>query len=99
MVCGCLAEVWGVRRSIQVVVMQVVLVACFDVCVRAGLLCASVPPFLCKVSSLVVRELRGVFLTCVGSLVGRLLLIRGREQVFDSSSFRLLCCLLSATGT
>jgi len=29
-VCGCLAESWGVRRSIQVVVMQVDLVACFD---------------------------------------------------------------------
>jgi len=28
--CGCLAEGWGVRRSIQVVVTQVVLVACFD---------------------------------------------------------------------
>jgi hypothetical protein len=29
-VCGCLAEGWGVHRSIQVVVMQVDLVACFD---------------------------------------------------------------------
>jgi len=28
-VCGCLAEGWGVRRSILVVVMQVDLVACF----------------------------------------------------------------------
>jgi len=27
-VCGCLAEGWGVSRSIQVVVMQVVWVAC-----------------------------------------------------------------------
>jgi len=30
MVCGCLAEGWGVRQSIQVVVMQVDLVAWFD---------------------------------------------------------------------
>jgi len=34
-----------------------------------------------KVSALVVCELRGAFLTCVRSLVDRLLLIRGREQV------------------
>jgi len=32
------------------------------------------------VSALMVRELRGAFLTGVGSLVGRSLLIRGREQ-------------------
>jgi len=42
------------------------------------------------VSALVVRELRGAFLTCVGSLVDRSLLIRGREQVCDSSPLRLL---------
>ena len=30
MVCGCLAKVWGVRRSIQVMMIEVVLVACFD---------------------------------------------------------------------
>jgi len=29
-VCGCLAEGWGVRRSIQVVVMLIDLVAWFD---------------------------------------------------------------------
>jgi len=29
-VYGCLAEGWGVRRSIQVVVMHVDLMACFD---------------------------------------------------------------------
>ena len=34
-----------------------------------------------KVFALVVRELRGAFLTCVGSLVGRSLLIRSQEQV------------------
>jgi len=43
-----------------------------------------------KVSALVVRELRGAFLTCVGILVGRSLLIRGREQVCVSGPFRLL---------
>jgi len=43
-----------------------------------------------KVSALVVRELRGAFLTCVGSLVGRSLLIRGRKHVCDSGPFRLL---------
>jgi len=43
-----------------------------------------------KVSALVVRELRGAFLTSVKSLVGRSLLIRGREQVCDSGPFRLL---------
>lgn len=43
-----------------------------------------------RVSALVVRELRGAFLTCVMSLVGRLLLIRGRKQVCDSGPFRLL---------
>jgi len=47
-----------------------------------------------KVSALVVCELRSAFLTCVGSLVGRSLLIRGREQVCDSCPFRLLWCLL-----
>lgn len=41
-------------------------------------------------SAPVVRELRGAFLTCVGSLVGRLPLIRGREQACDSSLFRLV---------
>jgi len=46
------------------------------------------------VFALVVRELRGAFLTFVGSLVGGSLLIRGREQVYDSGPFRLLCCLL-----
>jgi len=45
------------------------------------------------VTSLVVRELRGAFLICVGILVGRSLLIRGREQVCDSGLFRLLWCL------
>jgi len=34
-----------------------------------------------KVCALVVRELRGAFLPCAGSLVGQSLLIRGREQV------------------
>ena len=34
-----------------------------------------------KMSALVVRELRGAFLTCVESLVDRSLLIRGQEQV------------------
>jgi len=29
-VCGCLTEGWGVRQSIQVMVMQFDLVACFD---------------------------------------------------------------------
>jgi len=43
-----------------------------------------------KVFAMVVRELRGAFLTYVGSLVGRSLLIRGQEQVCDSGSFRLL---------
>jgi len=43
-----------------------------------------------KVSALVVRELRGAFLTCVGSLVDRSLLIRGREQVCVSGPFGLL---------
>jgi len=43
-----------------------------------------------KVFALVVRELRGAFLTCVGSLVGRSPLIRGREQVCDLGPFRLL---------
>jgi len=43
-----------------------------------------------KVFALVVRELRGAFLTCVGSLVGRSLLIRGRDQACDSGPFRLL---------
>jgi xanthosine utilization system XapX-like protein len=43
-----------------------------------------------KVSVSVVRELKGAFLTCVGSLVGRSLLIRGREQVCDSGPFRML---------
>jgi len=45
---------------------------------------------LVRVFALVVRELRGAFLTCVGSLVGRSLLIRGRKQVCDSGPFRLL---------
>jgi hypothetical protein len=35
-----------------------------------------------KVSVLVIRELRGALMICVGSLVGRSLLIRGRELVF-----------------
>jgi len=43
-----------------------------------------------KVLALVVCESRGAFLTCVGSLVGRSLLIRGRKQVCDSGPFRLL---------
>jgi len=43
-----------------------------------------------KVSALVVRELRGALMTYVGSLVGRSLLIRGRELVCDSGPFRLL---------
>ena len=43
-----------------------------------------------KVSALVVRELRGALMTYVGSLVGRSLLIRGRELVCDSGRFRLL---------
>jgi len=43
-----------------------------------------------KVSALVVRELSGALLTCVGSLVDRSLLIRGREQVCDSCPFKLL---------
>jgi len=47
-----------------------------------------------KVSIPVVRELRGVFLTCVGSLVGRSLLIRGRKQVCDSGP--LGCCDVSS---
>jgi len=42
------------------------------------------------VSALAVRELRGAYLTCIGSLVDRLLLIRGQEQVCDSGPFRLL---------
>jgi len=88
---------------------------CF-VCVRAGSLCVTVPPFLCLwilASGYwwveILDRLRcllwwlvswGVsFLTCVGSLVGRSLLIRGREQVCDSGPFRLLWCLLRLTGT
>ncbi|AET04591.1 transmembrane protein, putative [Medicago truncatula] len=43
-----------------------------------------------KVFALVVRELRGAFLTYVGSLVGQSLLIQGQEQVCDSGPFRLL---------
>jgi len=43
-----------------------------------------------KVSALVVRELRGALMTYVGSLMGRSLLIRGRELVCDSGRFRLL---------
>jgi len=43
-----------------------------------------------RVSALVVRELRGAFLSCVGSLVGRSLLIRGREQHCDARTTRLL---------
>jgi len=42
------------------------------------------------VSALVVRELRGAFLTCVGSLAGQSLLIRGWEQVCDAGPLRLL---------
>jgi len=96
-----------VYQSIQVVVMQVDLVTCFDFfvfeLVRSALLfrLSSVFGFWHrvlvgrvfghgKVSALVVCELRGAFLTCVGSLVGRSLLIRGREKVCDSCPFRLL---------
>ncbi|AES72364.1 transmembrane protein, putative [Medicago truncatula] len=106
-VCGCQAEGWGVRRSIHVVVMQVDLVACFDLfvfeLVHFALLFRLFAVFdfgiellvgrvfgQVKVSALVVRELRGAFLTSVWSLVGRSLLIRGREQVCDSGPFRLL---------
>ena len=85
------------RRSIRVVVMQGDLVACFEFVfelVRFALLfCLSLSlvfgiGFLVgrgfghvKVSAMVVHELRGTFLTCVGSLVGRSPLIRGRKQV------------------
>ena len=34
------------------------------------------------VSALVVRELRGAFMICVGSLVGRSLLFQDRELAF-----------------
>jgi len=66
------------------------------ICVQAGSLCATVLAFSVfrfwhrvlvgrvfgqvKVSALVVREMRGAFFNSVASLVGRLLLIRGREQ-------------------
>ena len=71
MACGCLAEGWGVQGSIQVVVMQVDLVACFDLfvfmLVRFALLFHLFSVFgfwhrvfgEVKVSALVVRELRG----------------------------------------
>jgi len=47
-----------------------------------------------KVSALVVRESRGAFLTCVESLVGRSLLIRGGSKFV--TQVLLGCCDVSS---